>query len=425
MTPLLPIDSWRQELGFHPWHFWGLADSTLMPINSKCSGLVLEYSWQGSDAAGRDDLRRATERAEQLLFDYLGFRVAPQYVATAPLPWPRFADTAQTRYRDLDATGRRVAMIAPEGYVQAMGIEQLTVIGTATTALGGGLVYSTLFNTGFEDTFTITLPWVGTDPDTIAVYFAAADRTFGDTAVGERWRIQPIDVTISGGNVIITGRKWLVVRPILYETPVGAALDPTLAATFVTSLEVYERTTNGNGNSTTTSQALLLYETTDCGQCWGPCWCSGGTVSSDPGTIGAVIARAGIRDSVLGLITPAAATFDGTSWVSAACCGYCDPDRVRLRYLAGWPLEGNQMARQWRSVVALLTAAELKRRICACREVNERLHDLQQDLTLQSTTTERYQVSARDLDNPFGVRRGHVQAWKACQDLVVRRGLTA
>ena len=94
--------------------------------NSKCSGLVREYSWQGTDAAGRDDLRRAIERAEANLFDYLNYRVAPQYVETEPLPWPRFNDASMVRYRDIDATGRRVAMLAPEYHIQAMGIEQLT-----------------------------------------------------------------------------------------------------------------------------------------------------------------------------------------------------------------------------------------------------------------------------------------------------------
>jgi len=421
----LPLDTYRAFLGLPPWHFWQFADSgqgAIVPIHST---LTYEYSWQGSDAAGRADVREAINEAENKLLDYLGYRPMPAYVDFATVDSPRYYDANKTRWRDVDATGRRVAVLAPEGYVQALGVEQLTLIGTATVA-GGELVYSTLFSTGFEDTFTITLPWAGTDPSQIAVYFAAADRTFGDTAVGERWRIQPVNVTISGGNVVITGRKWLVVTPVLYENPALVALDPTDPATFVTSLEVYQRTTNENGNSTTTSQALLIYETNDCGSCWGPCWCSGAPVASDPGTIGAVIARAGIRDSVLGLITPAAAAYDGTSWVSAACCGYCDPDRVRLRYLAGYPLgPDGQMDRVWQGIVAKLAAAELKRRICACRETNERLHDLQQDMALQSTTTERYQRSQRDLENPFGTRLGHIQAWKDCQDRILRRGIAA
>lgn len=431
MTPLLPLDLWRQEIGLNPWLFWGLADGNIVKDDSKCSGLVREYSWQGSDAAGRDDLRRATERAEGMLYQYIGFRVAPEYVEET-VNWARYHEAKYVRRMDYDATGRRVAVTAGEGYIQAMGVEQLTLIGTAIVNPApppSTLVYSDVFGTGFNDTFTITLPTTVTDPSQIAVYFAAADRWDG-SPVSSRWRVEPVQVSIAAGVVTIVGRRWLVVRPILYQAPVLNAINPTVAGNFVTSLEVYQRTTNGNGTTTATCQAKLIYESNDCGQFWGPCWCaSGPPASSDPGTIGAVIARAGIRDARLGLITPAAATFDGTNWTSNWCawgCGYCEPDRVTLRYLAGYPLGGdNQMAAVMQQMTAKLAAAELKRRVCACREVNERLHDLQIDLTLESTQSERFAHSPRDLDNPFGPRAGHVAAWKQADDYILRRGITS
>lgn len=429
MTPLLPLDIWRQELGLSPWHFWGLADTAIVPINSKCSTLVLEYAWQGSDAAGRDDIRQAIERAEEKLRTYLGYRVAPQYTEQT-VDWPRVGDAQLVRLRNLDATGRRLGLFAPEGYIQQLGTEQLTSIATATVA-GGELVYSDLFSTGFHDTFTVTLPipvGMALTTDQVAVYFAAADRWDGSDA-GERWRIQPISVRISGGNVIIIGRRWLVVKPLLYQRPNLQALDPGTAANFVISLEVYQRTTNTNGTSVTTGQATLIYESSDCGG-WGAGFCCGctGLTTSDPAAQGLVIARAGIRDSRLGLVTPAAAVYDASSgtWSDAACAScYAEPDRVQLRYLAGYPLENAQMAQRWQQVITKLATAELKRRICACRETNERLHDLQQDLSLESTETERYIVAPEDLSNPFGTRRGHVQAWRESKDHILRRGIAA
>lgn len=427
---LLPLDIWRQEIGLNPWLFWGLADNnTVIKDNSKCSGLVREYSWQGSDAAGRADIRLALEQAEEKLRSYLGYWPAPKYVETEPIGWPRFNDASQVRYRDVDATGRRVAMLAPEFHIQAMGVEQLTLIGQATVA-GATLVYSDTFGTGFDDTFTITLPipvGMTLTADQVAVYFVTADR-FDDLAVGQRWRIEPLEVSISGGNVTIVGRRWLVVRPLLYQAPVLNGISPTNAANFVTALDVYQRSTNGNGNTVTTSQATLIYESSDCGG-WGAGYCAGATNgSSDPGTVGEVIARAGLRDRTLGLITPAAAVYNASTgeWSSAFCSGcYADPDRVKLRYLAGYPLERGQMNRRWQQVVAMLGAAELKRRICACRETNERLHDLQMDMALQSTQTERYQRSAEDLNSPFGTRLGHIQAWKQAKDHILRRGFRA
>lgn len=428
----LPLDTYRAFLGLPPWHFWQFADSgqaAIVPIrDAKCSTVVYEYDWQAGDAAGRSHIRGAINEAEDMLRRYLGYHPAPHY-AEGTVDWPRAYEANLSRSYNLDATGRRLAVFAPEGYIQALGTEELTLIGTATVA-GGELVYSALFNANLEDTFTITLPTTATDPDQIAVYFAAADRFMGSdfsSAVGERWRVEPVQVSISGGNVVIVGRKWLVGRPILYENPVATPIDPKQAANFVTTLEVYQRTTNGSGTSVTTSQATLIYETNDCGACWGRCCCSSGTTSSDPGTTGLVIARAGIRDATTGEVTPAAAIYDGTQWLSQWCCSasYCDPDRVTLRYLAGYPLEDGQIARQFVPIVSNLTAAEMKRRIVACREYNERLHDLQQDLTLESTETERYAVAPEDLSNPFGTRRGHVKTWRAAKDLILSRGIHA
>lgn len=418
--PLLPLDIWRSEIGLNPWLFWGLADNQIIIDQSKCSGLLREYSWQGSDTAGRDDLRKAIERAEEKLFAYLGYRVAPQYVETEPLAWPRFNDASQVRYRDMDATGRRVAMMAPEFHIQAMGVEQLTLIGTATVA-GLDLVYSDEFNTGLDDTFTITMPTTVTDPAEIAVYFSSSDR-FDDLTVGDRWRIEPIQVSITAGVATIVGRRWLVVRPILYQAPTLNALNPTLAGNFVTSLDVYRRTTNGDGNSITTCQATLIYESSDCGG-WGAGFCCDNVNgSTDPGTTGMVIARSGIRDRTLGLITPAQAAYNASTGLWSSSCCYAEPDRVRLRYLAGYPLERGRMASRWQQVVTMLGAAEVKRRIVACRETNERLHDLQMDMALQATETERYQRSQQDMDSPFGTRLGHIQAWKMAKDHILRRG---
>lgn len=417
----LPLDTFRAELGLHPYFFWGLTDQRYTPINSKCPGLTYEYDWQGSDAAGRVSVREAINAAEAKLRGYLGFWPSPRYIETDPIAWPPFNDVSQVRYLDLDATGRRVAIAAPDGYIQAMGIEQLTLLGIAAVDL------TTLTGATGEPyyTFSMTLTVSATlDLDTVAVYFSSSDRLDG-APVGDRWRIEPVTLSLSGTNLTITGRAWLIVRPVLYLGYAGAAIDPTDASNFAGDLEIYTRTTNGDGTSVNTCQATLIYETNDCGACWGRCCCSTGTVSSDPSTVGEVIARAGIRDRRLGLITPAAAVYDPVAgaWTSQWCCSasYCDPDRVKLRYLAGYPLDG-PLAAHWRSVVVKLAAAELKRRICACRETNEKLHDLQLDMALESTQTERYRRTDAQMNNPFGTRLGHIQAWLESKDYLIRRG---
>lgn len=412
---LLPLDTFRRLLGLHPYHFWGLAGDRAMPVNAKCSGLTFEYSWQGTDAAGRDDVRAAIERAEQKLTAYVGYAPAPRFVETAPLPWPRYFQAPLVRGRDRDGDGLRVAVKAPDGYVQQMGVESRTLVAQATVALGT-LVYSDQFSTGFPDTFTMTLPYAGSDPSAIAVYITAADRPDG-APLSERWRITPVQVTITGGTVVIVGRRWLCVKPLLYERPNGVPIDPVSAANFVTALDVYARTVDGAGASVTTCQATLEYETNDCGG-WGRAYCGcSPTSSSDPGTVGQVIARAAVREAKLGLVYAAAAVYnhDTGTWSDLGCSTcYAEPNRVVLRYFAGYPADSQgQMDSAWAEIVTYLAAAELKTRIAACQDVNARLFELQQDMALQSTQTERYQVAPQDLANPFGTRRGHILAWRA------------
>jgi hypothetical protein len=76
------------------------------------------------------------------------------------------------------------------------------------------------------------------------------------------------------------------------------------------------------------------------------------------------------------------------------------------------------MKRQWQTLIARWACAELASRICACDEANKELHQWQFDLSLvDGKNDEKYQMSSRDLDNPFGTRRGQVYAWKFLQRL--------
>ena len=127
----LPLDTWRAIIGLPPWAFWGFADSgpgAIVPINSLCSTLTYQYDWQGSDAAGRASIQDSIVTAEWKMLDYLGYRPMPEY-ADATVDWPRYYQADLTRGYDFDATYRRIAVAAPEGYVQAMGVESLTLVG--------------------------------------------------------------------------------------------------------------------------------------------------------------------------------------------------------------------------------------------------------------------------------------------------------
>src|SRR5262245_33449891 len=128
----LPLDTFRAVLGLSPWPFWQFGQAqvsgAIVPIISKCSTLTFEYDWQGNDEAGRESVRRAIVDAEEKFLSYMQFRAMPTYTDYAVVDWPRYYEANLTRWNDIDATGRRIAALAPEGYIQAMGVEQLTLI---------------------------------------------------------------------------------------------------------------------------------------------------------------------------------------------------------------------------------------------------------------------------------------------------------
>lgn len=433
---LLPLDTWRAILQFHPWFFWGMADQDRLRITSACNGLVTEYGWQNTDAASRDDIRQAIEHAEALLFNYLGYHVAPRYT-DATVPWPRYLDASLMRTAPIDPTGRWLTVQLPEGQIQAAGVEQLTAV-----QLAAPVVLSDADNDGYNDTFTIgPIATTATDPNEIAVYFAAANRFDGpdfSSAVGERWRVQPVNVRISGGFVTITGARWLIVPPLVYQglIGIGTGLDPASAANAVTTLDVYQRTTNAGGTSTTDSQAVITWETHPT---WGDAWwccCANcatpptpyGGSPYDPAAVAQAVGRVDIRNAQLGIVAPAESAYNSTTgmWSSLNWSVCTEPDRVTVRYLAGYPLASDgQMDQTWRVIVARLAAAELARPICACDEANRELYRWQFDLARSSgAADEAYgAVSPEDLSNPFGTRRGHVYAWRQVKNLRQLRGM--
>lgn len=431
---LLPLDTWRSIMSFNPWFFWGMADNNLLAVTSACNGLVTEYAWQATDAAAREDIREAIENAEKLLYDYLGYYPAPRYVETT-VPWPRYLDASLMRTVPRDPTGRWLTVQLPDGYVQAAGVEQLSSI-----SLAAAVVLSDQDGDGYNETFTVgPIATSVTDPKQIAVYFAAANRFNGSdftNAVGARWRIEPVNVSISGGFVTITGSRWLLIPPLKYQgmVGIGTGLNPATVGNWVTTLDIYQRSTNQAGTTITDAQATIIWETHP----WwvGGWWCQCGCLSPvsayggspfDPAAIAQAAGRVDLHNAQLGIVAAAESAYNSTTgiWSSLDWTVCTEPDRVTVRYLAGYPLASDgQMDARWRVIVARLAAAELARPICACDDASRELARWQFDLARTSGAgDEAYgAVSAEDLNNPFGTRRGHVYAWKQVKNLRQLRG---
>lgn len=419
--PLLPLDTFREIIGYNPWHFWGLANS-IVPVTSGCNDVVYKWSWQNVDAVGRQEILDAIETAESRLREYLGFSVAPRY-RTETIEYPSIYDKRFIRANSVDGSGQWASVILSEGKVQAIGVESLTLIGNAN------VTFSDADGDGLDETWTASIATTETDTAKIAVYFTASDRLDSE-GVGDAWRIQPVQVSISGGTATVRGRSWLLVKPIKYEGFNKEGLDPDDTSNLVSQVAIYKRTTDPDGQTVGTSQGVLYWETEPY-----PSWALGccgdstlfGDSSTDPAAVAQGIARVGIRDAERGIVFPGYATYnsDTSSWESIAWGTCRPPDRVLIRYLAGEPLVNGQMNKTWQTIVARLAAAEMPGRICACDAANRQLYHWQFDMSRAAgANDEQYSIGGRDLENPLGTKRGEVYAWKQIQNLRQLRGVS-
>lgn len=413
MTNILPLESWRQNFSYHPWHFNGLSSTTWYPVDADCPSLVYQYSWQANDSVGRDDVKRAIESAEGKLADWLNYHPAPHFVERE-ITTPRWYDTRLNRLTYTDATGRWLGLQLPEGKICAVGIETRTLIGNAA------LVYSDADGDGLNDTFTATIATAVTDASQIEVMFTAADRLNGEAA-GAAWDIAPLNITISGGTATIRGRAWQAVKPIKQES--GAAIDPSNASNFITSVDVYRHYCDPTGTTQDTAQAVLIWETRPWPWFVGCCLPTVTNINStDPASLGYALARVNVRDAENGIVSFGEAVYDTASaqWVSVGMGNFRPPDRVLIRYYAGDDLS------KWQKTIADFAAAELGKRVCACGSSNRMIYQMQVDRAFGGDArVEKFTMTQEDDQSPFGYKEGQLNAWRMVRNLRQYRGVLA
>jgi hypothetical protein len=380
--PLLPLDTFRSFLQWSPWHFFQIGGGKV-PVNSQCNTVVYEYGWQNGQTIGRSEMLEKIAYAEEKIASYLRYDVAPRYHDETQM-WE--SHNPATYYYPAWSV-----MTLQWGYVQAVGVQTLTSITSAA------VTYSSQFNNGLNDTFSLSFATTVTDPNEIALYFAAADRYDGSDA-SDKWRIRPVQVSITGGIATVRGPAWLLVKPVLYGNPLAAQLAPDDTANFVTTLEAYRLWTDGTSTDAATSPGVIGYDK-------GYCNCGA--------TEGQIAATATIRDSATGIVSLSSCT---------SICG-C-PAHAQVRYVAGLPLVNGQMNPFWAEVVSMVTLAELPGPICACKEANKRIEHWQVDLARTGAGESYGMISGEDLNNPLGTRRGHVEAWKRIAQLRNMRGFS-
>lgn len=407
----LPLDSWREAINYHPYHFWGLSGQRI-PVTSNCNSVVPQYGYQQADLVGRQGIRNAIQTAEEELEPHLGYYPSPRYCETT-LPWPVYPKPDTMRLGYSGSNDRWITVNVPHKYVQQMGVEKITPVG-----LAAAVTLSDANGDGIMDKFTVTatVPTGLTDLTQIVTYFSAADRFTGDS-YEERWRVTPVRVSLSGVTLTITGPAWLIVKPILYETMDLPSIDAAVSANYATTLDVCWRYPYTEGVALADATAILIWQTPPYPQYN----YSIPFTTTDPAGYAWSVARCTVTDGINGVLglgealyNTATGKWDAIPWYSSVY-KWRQPDRVIMRYWAGYPLDkSGRMSHDFATAVTRLAAAEMPNRICACDSANREIYRWQFDLARSAGAgDEAYgYISREDLNNPFGTRRGQVAAWK-------------
>jgi hypothetical protein len=290
------------------------------------------------------------------------------------------------------------------------------LIGTATTG-GGSLVYSDEDSDGLYETATIQVATTLTNINEIKAYHSGHN---GEQA----WEIrEPRRKYISGGYAVFIFDSWLLIDPTLFEfipTLEGAtAIDISDTSNFVTAIDIYREY-----NDATVSTASFQWdnEQVGCATCGGAGCTACGYVSQD----GCLM----ITDGDYGIVTPVPASYDSDngSWTGYSYWeGGREPDRVRLKYRAGLQSQeylngsiNNPLPYNIAQAIAQITVARLERPFCSCDNVAAVVDLLREDVT-RNERDRSYFTPQELLHNPFGTRKGELEAWRRIHNTVPKR----
>lgn len=406
---LLSLSRWAKILGITPPHFFQASGIDVFPV-SGCSDVWFQFSWQNSDAVSRDELSQVIYDAEEDIASILGYYPAPKWIAKEMHKYP-------TYYRqELYGNGRNIkgqhkSVITKRGKFIQAGRRAVSVV-----QADANVVYSDADGDGYKELATVTASTSLTDRCEIHCYIA------GQGGAAE-WEIRPAQtVSLSGGVVTFTFDAWLLLDPDLqgaYPTSAGLRAIPLETITnYVETVDIYREYTDSSQAS-----AEFSWGSGACTSCGG----SGCAICANTIQEGCIY----VREVDSGIVVPTPGTYDDDAWQGASFTECREPDTVKIWYYAGELSEKylrgetcEPLSDYLAQTIAMLATARLEHNICACDNAYNLAKEWRTDLSF-SGEAGSYQVSEDDLENPFGVRKGEVMAWKRISRLTQRIGAAA
>lgn len=381
---LLPLDTWAAILGIDRFEFNQIGIDLPATKTAACNKVFFQLPYQ-KDYLSREEVAQAIADAERMMAEAMRFFPAPKYFVNEIVQYPRpyqrnlfgYAGTQRGEWKKVQLTWHRF---------QTAGVMNRTSIGT------GNVVNTDPDGDGFDDGFSVTIATTETNPYEIGIYFTSADRL--GAPLDETWRIRPVNVTISGGNAVITGGLEQLVKPDLTLKYAADPLSATTAANFVTEVEVYRVFTDTTATDALPYQGIGEWDVTP--------GCEGGDCGFQIKPI-----CLSPWDADNSVVWPAFGT--PCSWPQNR-----EPDRLSVNYLAGLPLLNGEMQPQMARAVAYLAASLLASEKCGCDRSNRILAYWRTPLNVLASGQERGFTQKELESNPFDAipSRGSIFAWK-------------
>lgn len=394
LMTVMPLEYFRREVvaDVSPYHFWQMKKAG-HPIRGY-SHIYPHERWMYTEPVtepitmpaasakrgpGRLDMLQAIAKAEAALanIDELNTWPGPKYTGSEwvtlrkPSTWKLTYPPRQVPY----------GLLTRWWNIQAVGTETWTEQPSSPVDISGAY--------GAEDvTFTATVQ-SGVTADEVVI-------TYPDTVVP----IRPIEVTVSGTTATITIKEWLLGNPDDWTTatPINADDSDNL----LQEVDVYRVWMDPSAQLTVYWEPSLVR-----------CACAGGETCAVCQLAG-YTACAYEKDYKIGFVGWQFADWDEDDQEYDRTTVNCKrfPERARINYLHGFDTNGDRyMSERWRRTVSVLAAAGMPDYIYDTTDQSQQLAYWCQDLAAQKGKDKRA-MSASDIGNQFGTRRGQVEAWK-------------
>lgn len=355
--------------------------------SAQCKDVFFQYQYQ-RDHLGREEVAQAIADAERMMADACRFWPAPQYFINEEVDYPRPHQRAQFGFAGTPRGEWKTVQLRWHRFVSG-GVFSRTSLGTTAS-----ITLSDPDGDGIKERFTatVTIP-ANTSPDEIALYFTAADRD--SEPLDEIWRIRPVRVSVSSTTATIIGHTALLVKPNLTFGINAAELDAKTETNYVTSLEGWRVFTDTSSTDADPAHGVAIWKndpacTQDC------------TFSLIPLCLG--------HDN-----DESSTVFASFGSPSTWPFSYREPDRLKVNYVAGLPLENGQMQKEMARAITYLSTSLLANEKCGCERVNRILEKWQARITRFEDSANKAAAFAPS-DNPFPMTVGGQFAWKRVHD---------